>query len=181
MSKGKNPPGIIVIVVIVGTAVLGSSLVGFLGSAAYLAYQGRHLRTRLLCETDHQALLDACRQLSQQAMSGKLEPRSYRVRRKPAPEVAQFPEVIRVLQPDHVAIDRIDGHVKVEMFGGWDNFGVYAYPKDFKEPFPFEYRDRELLKGLWYYDDLYKHGRKSEYDKKIDALLSKCGKLVGRN
>ena len=54
---------------------------------------------------------------------------------------------------------------------------MYAYPEDFKRRFPFEYHDREMLKGLWYYDDLYRHGRKDEYDRKVDAMLSKCGKL----
>ena len=61
------------------------------------------------------------------------------------------------------------------MSAGWDNFGMYAYPEDFKKRFPFEYRDRELLDGLWYYDEFYKNDNK--YDQKVDAMLSKCGKL----
>ncbi len=168
---------IIGIVLLIGLSIAVSDLGSFLGGGIYLAYQGRHLRTRLLCETDHQALLDACRELSRQVKSGKLEPRSYSVRRRPDPEVVQFPETIRGLRPDHVAIDRIDGHVNIMMSAGWDNFGMYAYPEDFKERFPSEYHDRELLKGLWYYDDLYKHGGRDGYDKEIDAMLSKCGKL----
>jgi hypothetical protein len=180
MAKKTSPTRIIVIVVIVAMAVIVSGLATFVGGGAYLAYKGRHLRTRLLCETDHQALLEACRQLSKQAMNGELEPGSYRVRGRPDREIVRFPETIRILQPTLVAIDRIDGHVKIEMFGGWDNFGVYAYPKDFQKRFPFEYRDRELLEGLWYYDDFYKYPGRDEYDKEIKALLTKCGTLKGK-
>jgi hypothetical protein len=165
------------LIALAGLAVIVSGLASFLGPGIYLAYQGQHLRTRLLCETDRQALLDACRELSRQVSSGKLKPGSYSVRRRPDPEVAQFPEPIRALRPDHVAIDKTDGHVQIMMSAGWDNFGMYAYPEDFKKRFPFEYRDRELLKGLWYYDDLYRHGREDEYDRKVDAMLSICGKL----
>jgi hypothetical protein len=177
MAKIKSPRRIIVIAVIVAVAVVVSSLGSVAVGGAYLAYQGRRLRTRLLCKTDHQALLEACRSLSNQAMTGELELGSYRVRGRPDREIAGLPEVIRTLQPAVVAIDRADGHVKIEMSGGWDSFGVYAYPKNFQKRFPFEYRDRELLEGLWYYDDFYKYPGRDAYDREIEALLTKCGKL----
>jgi hypothetical protein len=144
MSQTKRMAGIIVLI---GVAAIVSSLASFLGSAIYLAHQAQHLRTRLLCETDHQALLDACRELSKQVSTGKLEPGSYSVRRSQAPEVAQFPEPIRALRPEYVAIDRIDGHVQIAMSAGWDNFGVYAYPENFKEQFPLEYHAASCWKG----------------------------------
>ena len=47
-----------------------------------------------------------------------------------------------------------------------------AYTEDFKEPWPnFKFGDKELLPGLWYYDDLYQGDRK--YDERIQALLKK--------
>ncbi len=165
------------LVVLAGLAVVVSGLGGFLGPAIYLGYQGQHLRTRLLCETDHQALMDACRELSRQVSSGKLEPGSYSVRRRRAPEVAKFPEAIRTLRPEYVVIDRMDGHVTIGMSAGWDNFGMYAYPEDFTKRFPFEYRDRKLLEGLWYYDEFYQGPGKEKWDAQVDAMLRKNVKL----
>ena len=58
----------------------------------------------------------------------------------------------------------------MEMHGGMDHFGVRIYPEDFNEPDRyFKYVDRELLPGLWYYDDGYIHN--PEYDKRIDTLI----------
>jgi hypothetical protein len=58
------------------------------------------------------------------------------------------------------------------MHGGMDHFGVKIYPEDFKKPRDyFEYGDRELLPGLWYYDDGYLNN--PEYDKRIDELIEK--------
>jgi hypothetical protein len=161
------------LVVLAGLAIIVSGLASFVGPGIYLAYRGQHLRTRLLCETDHQAVLDACRELSKQVGSGALEAGSYSVRRKRAPEVAKFLEVIRALRPESVVIDRIDRHVKVVMLAGWDNFGMYAYPEDFTKRFEFEYRDRKLREGLWYYDEFYQGPGKENWDAQVDAMLSK--------
>ena len=127
--------------------------------------------TRRLCETDHQALLEACRELSRQVKAGELKDGVYG-----PPEVLRFPEPIPTLQPKFVTIGR-DGPVLVEMgFGLWP-LGVYAYPEDFPQhPPPFKYGDRKLLEGLWYYEDGYSLDPNA-YDKRIDRLLSRNKKL----
>jgi hypothetical protein len=56
-------------------------------------------RPVLLYETDHQALLEACRELSRQVATGRLEPRSYRIHGDPDPESRQFPRLILDLDP----------------------------------------------------------------------------------
>ena len=60
----------------------------------------------------------------------------------------------------------------LEMLGGLVHFGVVAYTEDYqKPPFAgFKFGDRELIPGLWYYDDGYNN---PEYDKKFEALLQK--------
>jgi len=58
------------------------------------------------------------------------------------------------------------------MLGGLDHVGVMAYPEDFKETWPnFKYGHKELVPGLWYYDDLYEGDPK--YDERVEALLKK--------
>jgi len=61
----------------------------------------------------------------------------------------------------------------LEMMGGLDHFGVYAYPEDYKPPphAGFELGDKKLIDGLWYYDDGYRGN--PEYGKRIEALLQK--------
>ena len=54
----------------------------------------RTARVKLLYETDHKALLQACRELSQRATSGELKPNMYGVRTARDREVSTFPRVI---------------------------------------------------------------------------------------
>jgi hypothetical protein len=138
-----------------------------------MAFRAGRIRVRLLCETDYQALLQACRELSSRFARGDLKPGKYWVRINRDPEVSTFPQPILDLRPSSVYISQdTAGRVKLEMLGGLDHVGVLAYPQDFKEPWPnFKYGDKELIPGLWYYDDLYEGDPK--YDEKIEALLKK--------
>lgn len=132
----------------------------------------RHRNVRLLCEADHQALLDACREISRMVTKGDLRKYHYNIRINPDPETSRFPKPILDLEPTHIYIDDKDGRVMVELGGGLHHFGVYAYPDDYREPFHgFKYGDRELTAGLWYYNDGYHE--KPDYYKNIEALLEK--------
>ena len=136
-----------------------------------MGHQAKRMRVRLLCKTDHQALLEACREVLRR---GDLKPGPrHRVRdAQRRPEVSRLPQPILDLGPSYVRIDDIDGYMTLEMHGGMDHFGVYAYPEDYQKPFRnFEYRDRKLIEGLWYYDDGYLHN--PEYDKRVEALIQK--------
>jgi hypothetical protein len=91
------------------------------------------------------------------------------------PSGVEIPRAIQDLKP-HVCLISLDGYLTLEMHGGMDHFGVRIYPEDYKEPDRyFKYGDRELLPGLWYYDDGYIHN--PEYDKWIDKLINEHGKL----
>ena len=130
-------------------------------------------RVCLLYETDHEALLHACRELSKKKAVGILKQQRYKVRFDPHPEVAKFPRAILDLEPSYIFID-YDGRIMVEMVGGLDHFGVNAYPKDYKKPSHVEkLGDNKLIDGLWYYDDGYLV-RPEDYDKRIEALRPKA-------
>jgi hypothetical protein len=116
--------------------------------------------------------------VSKQAASGKLKGRAYRTRYLffLTPAAGKFPQPIRALKPRHVIIAD-DGRVRLEMFSGWWPFGVYAYPEGYKRRFPRQkYGDRQLIDGLWYYDDGYNF-RPEEYDKIIETMVRECGEL----
>lgn len=165
MTRQRTLP-LVAIVLIAGCAMYFPAMILVTGW-----YAGR-MQVRLLCKTDHRALLQACRELSRRASIGELRTGRYRVgffRRSPV--VSGFPQPILDLRPTSVYIDPT-GRVMVEMLGGLGHFGVYAYPADFNERWPnFEYRNRELIPGLWYYDDGYDGNPR--YQKKIEELLKK--------
>ena len=141
-----------------------------------MAREDRQGHFRLLCKTDHQALLDACRELSRRVVAtGDLKHGKYYVRSDPHPDVAGFPQPILDLGPNYVFID-CDGRVMLEMMGGLNHFGVSAYPEDYKKPpfVGFKLGDKKLIDGLWYYNDGYEGNPR--YQKKIDALIQK-GKM----
>lgn len=88
------------------------------------------------------------------------------------PETSRFPKPILDLAPNYVNIDEDDcGRVMVEMLGGLSHFGVLAYTEDYQKASWAVYGDKELIPGLWYYDDGYEGNPR--YQKKIDALLQK--------
>ncbi len=130
---------------------------------------------RLLCKTDYQTLLDSSRELLKLVARGEIKPgRYYLSGHRRLPVVPEFPQPILDLAPNYVYIQ--DGYVKLEMHGGMDHLGVYAYPEDFEMlDTSFKYGNRELIEGLWYYDDEYFNN--PTYDKKIEALIQK-GKKV---
>jgi hypothetical protein len=166
MNRRRKIAVAIVVVAMVFIAATGGYVHYLMQFGAEAAHEIVQAQMRLLCETDHQALLDACRELSCRYLNGELDGN------EPLESSPQLPEVIRALRPKHVSIGR-DGLVVLEMgFGMWP-LGVQAYPEGYpKYPPPFKYGDRELLQGLWYYEDGYSTHPEA-YDKRTDELLSK--------
>lgn len=130
-------------------------------------------RVLLICDTSHQALLKAGREILNQAPKDLLNPQPDGIRHLGdigVPAGVDIPRAIRDLKP-HGCLISLDGYLTLEMHGGMDHFGVRIYPEDYKEPDRyFKYGDKELLPGLWYYDDGYIHN--PEYDKRIDDLIA---------
>ncbi len=133
------------------------------------AQKHRQKRERLLSDTDHQALLEACREISREIFSGNLPPSRYFIYPEPVPEVSMFPQLILDLEPMFIETGS-DGRVGVGMQGGWHHYGVIAYPVNFTKPCEnFKYGDKRILDGLWYYEDDYDEA----LDKRIEELLQK--------
>jgi hypothetical protein len=169
MKMNKRLPNKRIVIILCIIFVL-ASLILF----AVARYLLDGVRVRLLCDTDHQVLLEACNELSRQVAQGKLKPGKYDILFSSDPEVSKFPREILELRPRYIYIDENDyGRITIEMTGGLDiHFGVYAYTEDFKTPYKsFKYGDKELIPRLWYYDDGYENN--PEYDKTIEALIQK--------
>ena len=163
---------IVTVILIVGFVLFKSKLSApvFKKSSKHLAQQRRVL---LLYHTDHEALLKAGREILRQ---GPKDPMNYRPRGPihilgfPVPRGVRIPKVVRKLRP-HATLINFDGYVVLQMEEGIMGFGVKIYPEGYKKP-PnryYGYGNRELLPGLWYYDD--KYGQIPGYGKKIDEVI----------
>lgn len=129
-------------------------------------------KVHLLSETNHQALLEACRELSERVSAGDLEPNNYLLLHKPHPETSRFPQLILDLEPMRISI-KDDRSIMVEMHGGFHHYGVTAYPENFEKPsHSFSYGDKKIIDGLWYYED----GYNPRYNKWVEKMIQK-GKM----
>ncbi|MBC8472648.1 MAG: hypothetical protein H8D56_24550 [Planctomycetes bacterium] len=133
------------------------------------AQKDRQKKVRLLSETDHQALLEACREISREIFAGNLPPTRYLIRPEPVPEISLFPQLILDVEPMFIQT-KSDGRVSVGMQGGWHHYGVTAYPEGFEKPSnSFKYGDKKIIDGLWYYED----GYNPRYNKWIEKMIQK--------
>ena len=128
---------------------------------------------RLLCKTDYKLLLKACRSLPKPVQSpGRRYYSAKSVSKNPPEGLSRdSTKVIFNLNPTTVFVDE-RGRIVVDLGDTHWNFGVNAYPEDFNEPFPFfDYGNRELVPGLWYYDEQYNYD--PNYANKIEAMIEK--------
>jgi hypothetical protein len=154
-------------------------IIGVVGGIAPFAYLGyfavwaiRDLdrmearRPVLLYETDHRALLEACRELSKQVAAGELKIDQYRfysLYGDPDPETQLFPQPILDLKPFQVYIQK-NGPVDLIM-SPYVMYGVSAHSDGLR------HGDIELVPGLWYFDEDFRVH--PEHKKEIEELLKK--------
>jgi len=135
-----------------------------------------HRLVNLLCETDHHALLRACRELSARAAAGGLKPMAYSVRRRPSAEVAGFPRVILDVDPLFVRIEN-NGSVWAVLHPT-PSLAVIAYPENDRF-FRDSRGDVELVPGLWFFDEQYRQDIHPQYVQYVDHLIQKGRLRVG--
>jgi hypothetical protein len=181
MTKHKKWIQIIIVVFLIfsSTIVLFLKLVAPISLGLGGSLNANKLREKLLCEIDHHALLKAGREIL-----GKVSPLENKTKDRqsisgylPFPKEVKekgLPQVIQKLEPHSININHVNYEIylTIQMHRGMDHFGVRIYPKAFNVPFPsFQYGDRKLIDGLWYYDDGYLHN--PGYDKRIDEIIKK--------
>ncbi len=169
----------ILIVALIVCLACGIAVVTYLGYFALWAMRDLNgmeaRRPILLYETDHRALLEACRRISRQVATGRLEPGEYRIHGDPDPESRQFAQLILDLDPLQVNVKK-NGVVNLIM-SPVVMYGVRASPEDYEGSLAELYTadDKEwrieLIDGLSYYDeDFLKH---PEHKKEVEELLKK--------
>ena len=121
-------------------------------------------------QTDHEALLEACMEISKRVTSGEIKVdynrTYYRLSDDLDPEKKLLPKPILDLAPSQVYIEK-NGMVDITM-SPVVPYGVRVYPVGVKRPY---YGDLELIPGLWYFDkDFVSH---PEHKREIEELLKK--------
>ena len=171
--KGKAPITALGLLVAVALALLLCYLLPYLRIFGFIIMDGvkdRQRLVRLLSKTDHQALLEACREISKETSTGNLTtPYRYKVRPKLDPEVSRFPQLVLDTEPLYIEIAS-DGRLSLEITGALHHCGVTAYPENYEKPNDnFKFGDKKIIDGLWYYE----HGYDSKRGKWVEALLEK--------
>ena len=184
MSRKRLKKALIIIICIFGPGMVTTYVVWNYAPVPEVVARGfmrvlkiyaRRCRVKLLYKTDHQALLVACRELSKKVTDGNMANGRYELRSGSDRWIKGIPRPILDLRPSYAYIN-YNGRVILEMAGGLDHFGVYAYPEDYEKP-PHaseELGHKKLLEGLWYYDDGYLV-QPEDYEKRIEALRPKAG------
>jgi len=163
---------------------IGRAFVATMSIFGILLLNGCNSKRRdLLCKADLNAIMQASTEVLAKASAGEIMTGTHEFRRTPqSPEIAKFPQVIRELQPTRVVIE--DGYLTIQFGGGFDHFGLKVYAKDFKAPFAeFNYGSRQIIDGLWYYDEYYSDEstmHKRKIDRWIEARVRALGGKRGR-
>lgn len=166
----------LVLGILLGVAIVVGIAVGLL--FLHIQMERHRVERRLvhlLCETDHEWLLEACRNVSKRTAAGEYEAgRAYAIRRYPGRY--RLPQAILDVDPLFVKIDG-EGLVWVELFWA-PSQGVVAYPEGYEFRTDHRAGDRELVPGLWFYDEHYspKYPKYMEY---IDGLISARAQAEG--
>ncbi|MHC4533490.1 MAG: hypothetical protein ACYS6K_06015 [Planctomycetota bacterium] len=174
MNTGKKGVNIVVLFIVIITILVSYVVVTSPPRAAGpKLHQLR--RIRLLYHTDHEELLQAGREILSR---GPKDPKNYRylgpmhIDGFPVPRNVRIPKVVRKLKT-HANLINFNGYVVLQMKEGVIGYGVKIYPEGFKAPRShyFSYGNKELIPGLWYYDEEYRHI--AQYDKTIDYIIQK--------
>ena len=155
-----------VLVVGIMFAVLSPAVL-FCSFSVFQTFKELRMQKQVLCKTDHQALLEACRAVSKQVLTENPEIDDYMI--VPDSVLSKYP-VIRDIGAPQVLVNGI-GRVTIAMGSTMWHFGIYAYPEGVN-PSPSSYGHKELIPGLWYYDVRY--DRYEDYDEDIERLLQKA-------
>jgi hypothetical protein len=161
----------ILVVVLVSLVVLA------VGCLVHTWHKSEQRLVHMLSETDYQAVLNACRQLSQRVAAGDLEAKPYRLRSPlpwvipvtPAPEAASFPEAILDLDPSVVVVYPY-GLVRV-LLQVYPDQGLLAYPENYRGHD--QAGNVELIPGLWFTDGNYRPDLRSEFTKHVEELIQR--------
>lgn len=160
----------LIIVVTIGWLSCGIAVVVYLGYGAIQIFrEHRRLescRPVLLYQTDHRALLEACKELSKQVTTGELKSGQYNCYSligDPDPETKLFPQPILDLKPFQVVVEK-SGRIDLIM-SPIVMYGACAHPDGSK------YGDIELVPGLWYFDEDFR--AHPEHKKEVEELLKK--------
>ena len=167
--KGKRTILTVLALCAVLFGLLASPFLAIVFHAALDGWRSNRERAHLLFQTDHQALLAACRQImtNRHAFArdmnwhGPEDPDESFI----YPKDPKIPRPVAILNPRDVIAT--DSEVHLELHGGFDHYGVIALSEKAAHDATNRFSGPiELISGLWYYDD----GLAADHDRWLKKL-----------
>jgi hypothetical protein len=142
-----------IIVVSVAVLLIVAPIGCMVGYVLFDIHNSNRERRELLYETDHAALLEACREVMRNRHAYDLvESLSDPDESFVDPHDPEVPRIIRDLEPRDIIAT--DDRVFIELHGAMDHYGVIALPEQLVDDADHHRGgDIELVPGLWYHDE----------------------------
>lgn len=132
------------------------------------------LRVRAICDANHVAALEACRELSKQISTGSLQSGLYSMNSEQDRIRLDLPPCILELKPHVLYLyNKEDGRIQIGLSRiKRDSIGLEAYPEGVAGPAIIDQiGKRELIPGLWFYESLMEENPEY-FGKKVDRIIS---------
>lgn len=129
-------------------------------------------KVKLLFESNHEELLLACRKMLLEAKDGKREYGELLFLTKEEKKLYEsLPEPLKKIEPVSIGIS--PDRIMVSLWGGMYHVGIVAFPEG---TMPWGNQcHKELIEGLWYYDDRYNSD--PDFEEYIESLRPKSQKI----
>ena len=133
------------------------------------------LRVRAICDANHVAVLEACRELSKEISAGNLKPGLYSLNSEHDRSRLSLPPCILELKPHVLYLyHKEDGRIQIGLSRiKMNSIGLEAYPEGVIGPAPInQIGKRELIPGLWFYESLMEENPEY-FGRKVDRIISR--------
>ena len=126
-------------------------------------------RVKLLFESNHEALLLACRKMILEAKDGKWDYEKLWFATEEGKKLySRLPEPLKKIEPVYIFISY--DQIMVALWGGMTHMGIVVFLEEDDMPWGKKYY-KEISKGLWYYDDRCKNDQ--DFEELIESLRPK--------
>jgi len=171
MNKKKKRIFVICMIILalsLAVLLLKSPVPHIIKSVFGISRQIKRKKVKLLFESNHEELLLACRKMLLEAEDGKRDYGELWFGDEEGKKLFEcLPEPLKNIEPVYIVISHES--IMVALWGGMYHMGLIVFSEDF--PAWGDKCHKELIEGLWYYDD--RHKNTPNFEEYIESLRPK--------